>query len=281
MSSPGGATKDLTDAASGVAAASANEVAELIGAARAASITASSAYPPRAVREMRHRHDPVPGRQAGDPGTHAVDGPGHVIAQDARHPQPGPAAIRPVTRVDRVDSSRMHDDPHLAGPGDRISSLARLQLLRAAELADEHDFHSRVPPVASQPRRIHPWPAPQADIMTHPQKPRLTSAPRGSPWRLGRVDGLWNANTHYDTRLAACVPAAAGAQPAVTLLGQYALARGPAEQPPPVEQAILDGLAQAGVRIPPLPPGHDQDTSPRQAAASLWNGAAILRIGGG
>ena len=29
--------------------------------------------------------------------------------------------------------------------------------------------------------------------------------------RLGRVDGPWNANIHYDTRLAACVPAAAGA----------------------------------------------------------------------
>jgi Phytanoyl-CoA dioxygenase (PhyH) len=33
------------------------------------------------------------------------------------------------------------------------------------------------------------------------------------------------------------------AQPAVTLLGQYALAPRPGEQPPPVEQAILDGLA--------------------------------------
>src|SRR5215472_9816757 len=28
--------------------------------------------------------------------------------------------------------------------------------------------------------------------------------------RLGRMDGLWNANIHYDRRLAACVPAAAG-----------------------------------------------------------------------
>src|SRR5215470_12032801 len=29
--------------------------------------------------------------------------------------------------------------------------------------------------------------------------------------RLGRMDGLWNANIHYDARLAACVPAAAAA----------------------------------------------------------------------
>ena len=29
--------------------------------------------------------------------------------------------------------------------------------------------------------------------------------------RLGRMDGPWNANIHYDTRLAACVPAAAKA----------------------------------------------------------------------
>ncbi len=35
------------------------------------------------------------------------------------------------------------------------------------------------------------------------------------------------------------------AQPGVALLGQYALAPGPRDQPPPVEQAILDGLARA------------------------------------
>jgi hypothetical protein len=34
------------------------------------------------------------------------------------------------------------------------------------------------------------------------------------------------------------------AQPAVTLLGQYPLAPRPGEQPPPVEQAILDGMAR-------------------------------------
>ena len=81
--------------------------------------------PPAAVREMRHRHDPVPGHKAGNPRAHAVDDPGYVIAKDARHPQPSPAAIGPVTRIDRVDPSRMHGYPHLAGPGDRISSPAR------------------------------------------------------------------------------------------------------------------------------------------------------------
>ena len=39
-------TRYAVPAASGVAAASANEIAELIGAARSASVTASSAYPP-------------------------------------------------------------------------------------------------------------------------------------------------------------------------------------------------------------------------------------------
>ena len=39
------------------------------------------------------------------------------------------------------------------------------------------------------------------------------------------------------------------AQPAVTLHGQYALSPRPGDQPPPVEQAILDGLART--RIPP------------------------------
>ena len=101
--------------------------------------------PPGAVREMRHRHHPVAGRQAGDPGPYAVDDPGDVIAQDARHPQPGPAAIGPVARVDRVDPGRVHGHPHLARPGDRISSPARPQLLRAAELADQHSSHDLVP----------------------------------------------------------------------------------------------------------------------------------------
>ena len=39
------------------------------------------------------------------------------------------------------------------------------------------------------------------------------------------------------------------AQPAVTLHGQYALSPRPGDQPPPVEQAILDGLART--RMPP------------------------------
>ncbi len=147
-------TTHAVPAASGVAAASANEVAGLIGAASAASITASSAYPPGAVREMRHRHDPVPWRQAGHPATHAVDDPGDVIAKDARHPQPGPLAIGPVTRVHRVDPGRMHGHPHLAGPGDRIGNPARPQLLRTAELPYQHRSHTG--PSGGRPEPLHP-----------------------------------------------------------------------------------------------------------------------------
>src|SRR5215469_10548171 len=121
---------------------------------------------------MRHRHDPVPGRQAGNPGAHAVDDPGHVIAKDARHPQPGPAAISPVTRIDRVDPGRMHGHPHLARPGDWISNLARPQLLRFTELADQHGSHSWVP-FAGEPASPHPSLArAQADIMTYIRKSR-------------------------------------------------------------------------------------------------------------
>jgi hypothetical protein len=35
------------------------------------------------------------------------------------------------------------------------------------------------------------------------------------------------------------------AQPGVALFGEYSLAPGPDEPPPPVERAILDGLARA------------------------------------
>jgi hypothetical protein len=35
------------------------------------------------------------------------------------------------------------------------------------------------------------------------------------------------------------------AQPGVALFGEYSLAPGPGELPPPVERAILDGLARA------------------------------------
>ena len=98
--------------------------------------------PAGAVREVGHRHHPVPGRQAGHPGTHAVDDPGDVVAQDARHPQPGPRAIGPVPRVDRVDPGRPHRDPDLPRPGHRISDPARPQLLRTAELTQLHRSHS-------------------------------------------------------------------------------------------------------------------------------------------
>lgn len=37
------------------------------------------------------------------------------------------------------------------------------------------------------------------------------------------------------------------AQPGVALLGEYALSPQPGVPPAPVEQAILDGLAQAGI----------------------------------
>jgi hypothetical protein len=37
------------------------------------------------------------------------------------------------------------------------------------------------------------------------------------------------------------------AQPGVALFGEYALSPRPDAPPPPVEQAILDGLAQAGI----------------------------------
>ncbi len=40
------------------------------------------------------------------------------------------------------------------------------------------------------------------------------------------------------------------AQPAVTLYGRYSLNPGPGEPPPPVEQAILDGLTRAGAGTP-------------------------------
>ena len=109
--------------------------------------------PARAVREVRHRHHPVAGRQAGDPGADAVDDPGDVVAQDARHPEPGPPAIGPVARVDRVEPGRAHRHPHLARPGYRIIHPDRPQLLRAAELADQHRSH-----VGSLSRRGPPRP---------------------------------------------------------------------------------------------------------------------------
>ena len=64
--------------------------------------------------------------------------PGHHIGTA----EMGPAAVSPVARVDRVDAGRMHGHPHLARPWDRISRPARPQLLRAAELADQHGSHS-------------------------------------------------------------------------------------------------------------------------------------------
>lgn len=94
---------------------------------------------------MRHRHDPVAGLQAGDPGSGAVDDPGDVIAKDARHVQPGSAAVCPITGVNRVDPGCVHGDPHLAGPGDGIRHPGRPQLLRPAELADQHGSHQQVP----------------------------------------------------------------------------------------------------------------------------------------
>src|SRR5262249_23729406 len=82
----------------------------------------------------------------------------------------GPVAIRPVTRIDRVDPSRTHGHPHLARAGDRISNPAGSQLLRAAELADQHGFHSWVPS-AGEPASPHPSLAcAQADIMTYIRK---------------------------------------------------------------------------------------------------------------
>jgi len=97
--------------------------------------------PAGAVREVRHRHHPVAGRQAGDPGAHAVDDPGDVVAQDARHPQPRPPAVGPVPRVDRIDPGRAYRHPHLTRPGHRIGHPDRPQLLRAAELANQHRSH--------------------------------------------------------------------------------------------------------------------------------------------
>lgn len=85
---------------------------------------------------------------AADPGAHAVDDPGDVIAEDARHLQPGPAAIGPVTRIDRVDAGRMHGHSYLARPG-RSRSGPPNSLTSTALIAG-------FPPVASQPRRIHP-----------------------------------------------------------------------------------------------------------------------------
>jgi hypothetical protein len=63
--------------------------------------------------------------------------------KDARHDQPGPAAVRPVTGIDRINPSRVHGNPHLARAGHRISSLAKPQLLRPAELADQHRSHQQ------------------------------------------------------------------------------------------------------------------------------------------
>src|SRR5262249_51690325 len=105
-------TTSAVPAASGVAAPPANETAGPIG--RAGLDAGKPGVPAGAVREVRHRHHPVAGHQAADPAAHAVDDPGHVIAEDARHVQPGPAAVRPVAGVDRVDPGRVHGDPRLA-----------------------------------------------------------------------------------------------------------------------------------------------------------------------
>jgi hypothetical protein len=58
----------------------------------------------------------------------------------------------------------VHGDPHLARAGHRISSLAKPQLLRPAELADQHRSHQQGSfrwPVSAAPARA------RAGIMTH------------------------------------------------------------------------------------------------------------------
>src|SRR6516165_9233943 len=75
-------TTSAVPAASGVAAASANETAAPIGAAKPASTTASSAYPPAPSGKCVIAITRSPGRQAADPIAHAVDDPGHVVAED-------------------------------------------------------------------------------------------------------------------------------------------------------------------------------------------------------
>ena len=79
---------------------------------------------------------------------------------DAWHLRPA-GAVRPVTGIDRVDPGRVHGDPHLAGPGGGIGCLAQPQLLRPAELAQQHRSHqpgSFRYPVSAAP---DPWPAPK------------------------------------------------------------------------------------------------------------------------
>ncbi len=138
-------TTRAVPAASGAAAAAANEIAGLTGAAKPAPATTSSASPPAPSGKCVIATTRVTGRQAADPAAHTVDDPGDVTAKDARHDQPGPAAVRPVTGIDRINPSRVHRDPHPARAGHRISSPAKPQLLRPAELADQHRPHQQGP----------------------------------------------------------------------------------------------------------------------------------------
>lgn len=51
--------------------------------------------PVAAIGEVRHRHDPVAGGQAGHPWPDTLDDSGDVVAEDARHLQACPAAVGP------------------------------------------------------------------------------------------------------------------------------------------------------------------------------------------
>jgi len=104
--------------------------------------------PADAVGEVRHCHHPIAGAQPGNPRPEALDHAGYVVSEDARHPQASPAAISPVERVDRVDARRMNRYPDLALTGHGICDIGQAQLLRAAELANDHSLH----PVSFPPR---------------------------------------------------------------------------------------------------------------------------------
>lgn len=89
---------------------------------------------------MGHRHYPVTSREPCDARADALDNPGDVIAEYARGGQPGPGAIGPVAGIHRVNPSRVHRHPDLPRPRNRVDDLGQPQLLRTAELTDNHRF---------------------------------------------------------------------------------------------------------------------------------------------
>jgi hypothetical protein len=102
---------------------------------------------------VRHRHHAVTGAEASNAGPDAFNDAGHVIPENARQADASPATVTAVVRIHRVDSRRMDFDPDLTFTWYRIRRIRQVQLLGAAELADDHSLQPSLLPAASRSRK--------------------------------------------------------------------------------------------------------------------------------